>query len=108
MKIELPIRWKGTRELSDDEQLQRRVLNQEEEEIEFSYGFITLDTADIRTWNPSDENCITLRTYFEDAYTIAIEHEEFNKLWTQLTGQDIVRIRMKEVKKSKSIKAGKI
>jgi hypothetical protein len=107
MKVNLPVNWKDLKHLSEDEKLERRVLDKEENEIEHTEGFLTIDTDSIEDWNASDSMNTTIRTFTDKMYSVSMPHEEFDKLWTQLTGQSIIEIRVKQPKEKTSKKISK-
>ena len=99
MKLDLPVRWKDKQAFTEEESLSRRALDMEEEVVVYTTGFMVLDTDDVRNWNPTDDGCVTVRTYSDDAYAIALSYDEFNNLWTQVTSENIMQIRVKEKEK---------
>ncbi len=103
MKLDLPIKWKDIQSFPEDEALTRRALNQDDQLIVYEPGFLTIDTNDIENWNEGDDDCTSIRTYSGLAYSVTIPYDEFKALWTQITGEAIVIIRVKE-KKAKNLR----
>lgn len=105
MKVQLPVRWSDHRKPSNNsEAYLRKIIDGEEptedEEIEYVYGSLIIDTKDIRSYNDIDEEHCILRTYFNDSYCVALNFEDLKQVMSELTGDNITIIRKMEAKKS--------
>lgn len=94
MKVEFPVRWSDVKKISPEDEEAIRAINGGEvpEEETHHYDLITVDLKDVRSWNKLDIAHTIVRTYQKDSYCLGIAYEKFQALWTDLTGEAIIRV----------------
>lgn len=103
MKVEFPVRWETSKKVSPEEEEVMRILNnsESEEAVTFHYDLIVLDLKDIRSFNKLDANHTVLRTFQNENYCIGVDYNRFLNLWTDLTGEAIMRLGKVEIDEDK-------
>jgi hypothetical protein len=109
MKVELPVRWSDVKVIPPEEEEALRAINGDEiqQEEVYHYDLITLDLKDVRSFNRLDDKHTILRTYQRDSFCIGVEYEKFVNLWTDLTGEAIMRLKTVDIDESKPPKKGR-
>jgi hypothetical protein len=93
MRLELPVRWnetdKDTEKLND-------MLDKETPVVKYTYGNLSIDSIDIGPYYDID----SLHTMINDKngklYCVAVPFHEFKKIFTEVTGQAILKVQTSE------------
>lgn len=103
MKIQVQARWIDNSPKSEDkEELKLKRLiegddDDQEEDLNYVYHPLVLDTKDIKSFNELDERHSTIRMYGGDMFTILVSFEGFKEVLMSLTQENINIIIEEEV-----------
>lgn len=97
MKIEFQAKWIKIKEEKDtmsaeDRKIQRLLGNDDEPEaggitVEYEYEPVVIDLYDIKTFNRSDKDHVTLRMDTGDVFNIKCKWRIFKFMYEQVTGR---------------------
>lgn len=96
MKLELPVRW--TEKDKENEKLEELIGETNESKPVYSYGRLLIDSEDIGPYYDIDENHTMINDKLGKVYCVTIPINNFKKIMTEVTGDAIMSIQVREEK----------
>lgn len=95
MILELPIRWTETdREASKEEELIRG--DKAEEKVKYTYGKLLIKAEDIGPYYDLDPHNTMINDKLGKVYCVTIPVDQFKKIMTEITGNAIMALQVRE------------